>query len=118
LGIAQHQTGVQRYGLTSFLMGYAHPTGFSRYIAPRCNILSGALRHIQDSRTISRAVLFCFLRIDGNHIFFFVIATKAQQPPSVLERRHGFDEASHSRASPNMDNNAISRTPGFLPSQE
>ena len=44
---------------------------------------------------------------------FFVITTKAQQSLSILEKRHGLDAASHSRASPNMGDNAISRTPGF-----
>jgi len=47
-----------------------------------------------------------------------VITTQTQQSPSILEKRHGLDEVSHSRASPNMGDNAISRTPGFLPSQE
>jgi hypothetical protein len=50
--------------------------------------------------------------------FYFVITTQTQQSPSILGKRHGLDEASHSRASPNMGDNAISRTPGFLPSQE
>jgi hypothetical protein len=47
-----------------------------------------------------------------------VITTKTQQPSFILEKRHGFDEASHARASTNMGNNAISRTPGFPPSRE
>jgi len=47
-----------------------------------------------------------------------VITTKTQQSPFILAKRHGLDEASHSRASPNMGDNAISRTPGFLPLQE
>jgi hypothetical protein len=49
---------------------------------------------------------------------FYVITTKTHQPPFIHEKRHGFDEASHSRASSNMGNNAISRTPGFPPSRE
>jgi hypothetical protein len=36
----------------------------------------------------------------------------------ILEKRHGLDEASHSRASPKTGNYGISRTPGFLPSQD
>jgi hypothetical protein len=49
---------------------------------------------------------------------FYVITTKTQPSPFILAKRHGLDEASHSRASPNKGDNAISRTPGFLPSQE
>jgi len=53
----------------------------------------------------------------------FVITTKTQQPPSILESWileswHGIGEASHSRASTKMGNNAISRTHGFPPSRE
>jgi len=35
LGITQHQTGVPRYGLVSFLMGDAHPTGLLNVITTR-----------------------------------------------------------------------------------
>jgi hypothetical protein len=47
-----------------------------------------------------------------------VMTTKAQQSPSILEKRHGLDETGHSRASQNIGNYAISRTPGFQPSQD
>jgi len=76
LGIAQHQAGIPKYGLVSFLMGDAHPTSLLNVITP-----------------------------------------KAQQPLSIPKSRPGVDEASHSRASPNIGN-TISRCPGFLPSQE
>ena len=49
--------------------------------------------------------------------FIFVITTKTQPPPSILESSHGVDEASHSHASPNIGN-AISRSPGFPPSRK
>jgi hypothetical protein len=71
LGIAQHQIDVPGYGLASFLMGNAHPTGFPRYTAPRCNVFPGAPRHIRHGRTISRVAPSCFLKIGGNHIVFF-----------------------------------------------
>jgi hypothetical protein len=77
LGIAQHQTDVPGYGLVSFLMGDAHPTGLLN-----------------------------------------VLTTKAQPPSFILESRDGVDEASHSRVSSNMGNNAIPRSPGFPPSRE
>ena len=76
-----HKVGL-RYGI--FLMGDAHPTGFLRYTASRCNVLPGALRHIQHGRSMSRAVPSCFPSIVGNHIFF-VMSTKTQQPLSILE---------------------------------
>ncbi len=53
--------------MASFLMGDAHPTDLPRYTAPRCNVFP-ALRARFNGRSISRAVLSCFLRIGGNHI--------------------------------------------------
>jgi hypothetical protein len=44
LGIAQHQTDVPGYGLISFLMGDAHPTGLFNVITAKTQLLQEAGR--------------------------------------------------------------------------
>jgi hypothetical protein len=56
LGIAQHQTDVPGYGLVSFLMGNAHPTGL-------LNVMTTKAQQPPSNPP-------CLVKTGGHHILF------------------------------------------------
>jgi hypothetical protein len=70
LGIAQHRTDVPGYGLVSFLMGDAHPTGMLKVITTKAR---------QPPSSPS-----CFLRIDGNHIYMKARSCPLLRAPAFI----------------------------------